>query len=182
MERVTPLVRRCAAPLSLAVAAGLLVAAPAQAAPTWLEPVNVDRVDANYPEQTAVDVDALGAATAVWASWDDNLGDYSLRTSEPSGRRHVVGARSRCPVGWTEAEFDLAVGASGDAVAAWIVPGTTDDSVEAVFRPAGGSWSTPVPISADSTNFRNLHVGMDAAGNASVVWDASDSSSSMSTS
>ena len=74
-------------------------------------------------------------------------------------------------------EFDLAVGASGDAVAAWIVPGTTDDSVEAALRPAGGSWSAPAPISADATNSRNLNVGMDAAGNASVVWDASDSSS-----
>ena len=168
---MTPLVRRCAVPLSVAVAAGLMVVAPAQAAPTWLAPVDVQGASSNYPDGVLVEVDGVGAATAVWMDYST---DYTLVTSS-----HEVGGTWSAPaplsaLGVGE-EFDLAVGANGDAVAAWVMPGSGGDQVEATHRAPGGSWSPPVIISTDDAMpTRSLHVGMDAAGNALAVWDAED--------
>ena len=83
---LTPLVRRCAAPLSLAVAAGLLVSAPAQAVPTWTPVVDVVDATNTYPDVVRVGVGDNGDATAVWTSEVDESFDASLVTaSRPSG-------------------------------------------------------------------------------------------------
>jgi hypothetical protein len=61
--------------------------------------------------------------------------------------------------------------AAGDQVAVWErVAATNEWVVEAAVRPAGGSWSAPVEVSAVAQGPRNPTVAVNAAGDAIVVW------------
>ena len=79
---------------------------------------------------------------------------------------------------------DPAVGPSvaadphGNAVAVWRRDSESSDSVQAAYRPAGGSWSEPVDISAPIDFISAVHVAMDDQGNAVAVWDWNDNDTS----
>ncbi|HET7053650.1 MAG TPA: PKD domain-containing protein [Solirubrobacterales bacterium] len=70
---------------------------------------------------------------------------------------------------------EVAVNAGGDAVAIWPRDVGSETIIEAAERPAGGDWSEPVVLS-DPTEEEpsNVHVALDAAGNAVAVWSAFD--------
>ena len=70
----------------------------------------------------------------------------------------------------------VAVDPAGNALAVWIGQETGGSAVEASYRAAGGSWSTPIPISAPETSQYHCEsclepqVAFDASGKAYVVW------------
>jgi hypothetical protein len=68
----------------------------------------------------------------------------------------------------------VAVDAAGNATAVWERFNGTNDIVQAATRPAGGGWSAGQDLSAAGENARRQHVGVDAAGNATAVWERSN--------
>ena len=70
----------------------------------------------------------------------------------------------------------IAVDARGDAVAVWGSDSLAGQSVEAAYRPAGGSWQTAVTLESGEAATPSPDVVLDADGNATAVW-ASDTGS-----
>ena len=75
---------------------------------------------------------------------------------------------------------DLAMDARGNSVAVWSAPeGSAVERIEASVRPAGGSWSGPVPLSAGGVKAQDPQVAVDDAGDATVVWSQEEGSATV---
>ena len=67
----------------------------------------------------------------------------------------------------------VAIDPQGNATAIWPANNGTNTIVQAATRPAGGTWATPVELSANAVN---PQVAIDARGNVIAVWDHYDGS------
>jgi len=72
----------------------------------------------------------------------------------------------------------VALDAHGDAVAVWARWTEHGGSIEAAFRPAGGTWQAPVTLSTEGTSAQWPSVAFDAQGNAIALWEFSGGGSS----
>jgi hypothetical protein len=147
--------------------AGVL-AAPAQAAPTWVSALPVQDDGVNSPTDPVVAVDAEGAATMVWLS-ESPSGDFTVQASI-----HPVGGSWSAPQdlsgpGAVEGALDLAVDAAGDAVVVWTEGATPDRAVQVRTRVAGGAWA-PAATLSDPADSSDPTGGIDDAGNAVALW------------
>ena len=73
-------------------------------------------------------------------------------------------------------EPEVAVDSAGDAVVVWRHLDGADYVIEAAERPAGGSWSAPLQISAAGQSAETPQLAVDAAGDAVAVWSRSNGS------
>jgi PKD repeat protein len=160
-----------AAPLALLLLA--LCAARAWAAPTWLSPVNL-----SAPGQNAVvpqvAMNQGGNAVAVWRRSD------GTNTRVQAAVRPAGGSFS-APVNISAAGQDanspqVAIDQAGDAVAVWTRSDGANVRIQTASRPAGGSFSAPVNISAAGQDAFNPQVAMNQGGDAVAVWRRSDGS------
>jgi hypothetical protein len=127
--------------------------------------------EASLPQ---VALDAHGDAVAVWLSLSGG-GEYSIDASTKSG----FGGAWQAPITLRELGAmtvmdprpDLAVDAQGDAVVVWERLAGAEDLVEGASRPAGGSWQTAETLSTEAENLHPAEVGIDAAGEATAVWE-----------
>ena len=65
---------------------------------------------------------------------------------------------------------EIGVDGQGNVVAVWIQSDGTDALVHTSSRPAGGAWSTPVPLSEPGRNAEAARVVVNARGDAVAVW------------
>jgi hypothetical protein len=144
------------------------------ASPTWRPAVGLSDPRGNSPRGTNVAIDGVGNAVAVW-----------VRAGPSAVNPVVVASFRRASTGAWEAPVDLAgpfadanpevaMDPSGNAVAAWIATradgNVVTESVQASFRAAGGTWTAPVALSTPTGLVRDLEVRMDRAGNALAAW------------
>jgi hypothetical protein len=113
--------------------------------------------------------DAAGEAIAAWPA---TVGGSNLIVEATT----VVGGVPSTPVklsapGQNAAMPSLAADERGDAILAWIRNNGSDDIVQASFRAAGGQFGAPVNLSAEGGNALAPKVAIDAAGDATVVWE-----------
>lgn len=147
------------------VQASLRPAGGAFSAPTDL---SLAGRDATTPK---VAMNANGDAIAVW-----------LRSDGQNARVQVA----FCPAGGTfgpavdvsEAGRDAFVpsaslDAAGNAVMVWVRSDGTSNRAQAAVRARAGTVSTPVDLSAAGQVASHPQIGVDAAGNATAVWEAS---------
>jgi PKD domain len=146
----------------------IVQASTRRAGGTWSAPVDLSEegLDSYEPQ---VAVDAAGDVTVVW-----NAG--------PDSSHRVVQASTRRPGGAWSAPVDLseevgnadwpriAVDPDGDATAVWESFEGGNSVVQASTRPAGGTWSAPVSLSAGGQEAREPEVAMDPEGAATAVW------------
>ena len=158
------------------VLVALCGAVPASAAPAWraATDVSVGGQDADDPR---VAVDARGNAIAVWR--------------RSNGPNFIVQGAVRAAGGAWQAPVDLslagqnaygpqvAVDAQGNATAVWARYNGTDFIVQGAVRAAGGSWQTPVDLSAAGQTAGGPQVAVDTQGNATAVWARSDGANSI---
>jgi hypothetical protein len=71
-------------------------------------------------------------------------------------------------------EAQVTMNEGGDAVAVWDRSDGANSRVQAAFRPAGGSFSAPVNISAAGQDAVAPQVAIDQTGDAVAVWERSD--------
>lgn len=154
----------------LAGAAALASAGPGAAA-SWL-PGTTLSAEGEDTVSTDLAVGAGGAAAMIWRA-----NQYSP-SSEVKAAVHEPGAAWSAPVSLAPGAYAfeprIAVGADGSATATWLERDAASGSpavVRAARRPAGGSWTSATTISSPTDNATlSLEVGVDAAGNAVVVW------------
>jgi hypothetical protein len=159
--------------LSVWSRAGVLEASGRPAGgPTWQTALALSdpKKEAFAPQ---VALDGRGDAVAAWESLE--AGEYSVEASSRSG---LTGAwqtpvtvkklGTELPM---DARPDLAVNSAGEAVLVWVRVHLTEHAVEGAVRALGGSWQKPETISETPEDQHPAEVGIDAAGNATAVWE-----------
>jgi len=138
--------------------------------------------DTSYPDNQSIAIDMLGNAFAVWYSYISpatpsyDVGYYVFARRHDTENGSVLEDTEAVTFmdpedGWL-ALTSTACDAGGNAVVAWYQAPTGDEYIAARRYAYGSGWSsTQKRVSApDCTNIWNPQVGMDARGNAIVVW------------
>lgn len=141
--------------------------------PTLGTPVLIENDDVGYAVTPALAADSSGNAVAVWSHFEGlHLG---IRAN-----RYVAG------VGWGTAQRidgnisgdaqqpQVAVDASGNAVAIWVVGFGTSSEIWVNRYSAGSGWGTASKLSGNGKFSDDPVVASDASGNAIAVWTETD--------
>ncbi len=114
-----------------------------------------------------VGVDGAGEAVAAWPAAGANLiveaATVSGATASAPQKLSAPGGNAVLPA--------VAVDERGDAIVAWMRENGTENVVQASFRPAGGHFGAAVNLPTKSGNTMHPEVAIDAAGDATVVWE-----------
>ena len=134
-------------------------------------PISGAKAESSLPQ---VALDAEGDATAVWLSKEGTK--YSIEASTRTGPTGswqtpvTLAELGETPP--AEPRPDLAENAQGEAVAVWHRLEGPTTIVEASSRPAAGaSWLAPKTLSENGEDMHPAEVGIDAAGDATAVWE-----------
>lgn len=156
--------------------AGYLAEAAYRAAgAAWQPAVVLSDPNRNSPYGTSVAIDAAGNVAAVWVTAGPAYGTMMVMASF----RHAATGTWESPVAlagpFVDADPQVAMDASGNMVAVWVATRfdgkNATESVEASFRPAGGSWTpSPTVLSTPTNLVYDLQVAIDPAGNALAAW------------
>jgi PKD repeat protein len=121
--------------------------------------------DASSPE---IGVDGAGNAIATWARDEGAARMVQAALKPPGGSFAPLGNLS--PAGAVSERPVIGVGSDGTATIAWRLAGVSEDSLQSVTRPPGGSFSSPVSLSSgkDSPLFHEIAVSDE--GDAVVTW------------
>ncbi len=133
----------------------------------WVNPTTLSETgqEASEPQ---VAVDAAGDATVVWRRFDGS--NYVVQAAaKPAGEAWGK------PVTVSEAGQDahtpeVAVDPTGEAIAVWTSANGSNEVVQAALKPAGEAWANPATLSGADQEASEPQVGVDAAGDATVVW------------
>ena len=158
----------CAAAAVAALLLAVLSPLPVQAAPTWvLPPAPIpgrpgQRARGRGPADGGallVYLAATPGADAVWSSDRPPGGTWAekVQVSDTGGE---------------STEPRVVVDSAGNATAIWRYLGYTASTtvIHAAFRPAGGTWGPPTPLSAATANAFTPDLTVDAAGTVTAVW------------
>src|SRR4051812_30369495 len=146
-----------------------VLASPAHAAPGWT------------PKETLPGVTFAGSAMTVLAAGDGTKTVVSAQTQNghsaivavdrpPGGRLGPLETLSQSANDECTAPA-AAVDRRGDAIAVWQCKAGTTNRVASAFRPAGGAWQAPVPVSGDTDTIdMTPQVAIAPSGEAIAVW------------
>ncbi len=158
---------------SSSVTKQIVMAATRAAGGAWSAPValsDADGIALTY--EPRVVVDAQGDATVIWGEETEDA--VVLRT-----RTRPHGGAWGAPVDLTDsgsvAGPQLAVDPQGDVTAIWSwrpVPEDTIAIIQSSTQLAGGTWSTPVDLSAGDRQALYPQVAVDAQGDAVAAWQS----------
>lgn len=155
------------------VSGALVQAATRPAGGSWAAPVDLSTIAGSRANPRIV-VDPAGGATAIWGTFS---GTYGIQTAA-----RPLGGTWSAPVGLSAAGGDtfdtpeIAVDRRGNATAVWQRHDGSGWIVTSATRPAGGSWSTSVDLSATGRDSWNPQVAVDLVGNATAVWSRAEES------
>ena len=125
-----------------------------------------------YMPQIAVD--AAGNVTAVWVRYSGTNFIVQAKT-KPFGGSWQVSPDNLSASGRNAFLPQIAVNAAGNATAVWQRSDGTNNIIQAKTKPFGGSWQNiPDDISATGQDAFLPQIAVDAAGNATAVWQRSD--------
>jgi hypothetical protein len=134
---------------------------------SWQAPMMLSNVK-DMASSPQVALDSHGDAVAVWESFDGS--EYAIEAATRSG----LGGSWQVPVvlkmvgTMPSAGPDLAIDPQGDAIAIWP---REEKTIEAAGRPAGGLFQKPETLSSTAQAQHRAEVGIDAAGDATAVWE-----------
>jgi hypothetical protein len=153
---------------------GAIQSASRPAGGSWSAPVDLSAAG-KWAFAPQVAVDSQGNATAVWEGGsNESKGSLIQSATRPAGGSWSAPVNLSKPGGFAQ-EAQIAVDPQGDATAIWARSNGRDLVVQGAMRPAGGSWSAPVDISAHHGQggfYPRLVV--DSWGNATAVWKGYD--------
>jgi PKD domain len=132
----------------------------------WQAPVTLSQTGhASVPQ---VGLDAQGDAVAVWLSFDG--AKYSVQAATRQGLSGAWQPPTQLEsLGISEPPGPkLAMDPGGDAVVAWA---REEKVIETASRPAGGSFHSETPLSITAAAQHPAVVAIDAAGDATAVWE-----------
>jgi hypothetical protein len=143
----------------------------------WGTPVTIEADDSGDVSAPQIAVDAAGNAVVVWAWAADSGGSnfvYSVWAN-----RYVPGAgwSVAAPIDSNNTEQpnpapQVALDATGNAIAVWHRRDSGTDSVASNRYTAGAGWGSAAFLETDAAIIsRNARIAADAAGNAITVWE-----------
>jgi hypothetical protein len=147
----------------------------------WSAPVTLSAtgVWAAWPQ---VAVNSQGNATAVWAGRASNGRRIRIQSRRIQTATRPAGGTWSAPVSISKAghrlvqDPQIAVDPQGEATAIWQRSNGRDLVVQGATRPARGSWSAPVEITAGhGQGGQHLRLVVDSWGNATAIWEGYDS-------
>jgi hypothetical protein len=157
--------------LTAATILAMVLPGGALAAPAWLAPSDLSATG-QMVERPQVAVDPQGDAVAVWAR--SNGSDLIIGSAErPAGGTWSAPVELSAP-GEEAHGAQVALDAGGDAVAVWERSNGSNVVVESAERPAGGTWSAPVELSAPGEEATNPELAVDPRGDAVAVWQRTE--------
>jgi len=131
----------------------------------WQAPVDISAPAGSLPQLA---VGPQGDAVVVWQR-DDGGGRIVQASYRPPGGAWQPPV-SVSPAGAAPDNFQVAVGAAGQAIAVWQRYDDPVYRVQASYRPPGGAWSAPVYVSPEGVNGIRPQVAFDRLGNATAIW------------
>jgi hypothetical protein len=124
--------------------------------------------EASEPEAA---IDAAGDAVVLFLG-ADAAGHTIVQATAEQGFGGEWGAPIPLSPAGSDAETaSLAMDAAGDAFAVWRHTGTASVEVQESQRPAGGSWSSPLRLSAAGQNAIEPSLAVDPKGDVAVIWE-----------
>jgi PKD domain-containing protein len=138
----------------------------------WSEPEDVsDSIEGVFPRLV---VDAAGEAVAVWTAFGDS--SFIVQGAVRSADGEWSEPDDLSDEGVTPLEApDVAIDASGNAIAVWKLDGSSNFIVQAAVRPAGEEdWEEPDDLSDAGQDAGEPAVAMNDAGEAVAVWTRLD--------
>ncbi len=147
-----------------------LLAAPcANAAPTWLAPINVSE-EGHKAGAPRVAFDKQGDAVVVWERKEGADGSMEAAFRQAGGAWQAPVIVGSC--GESVCEPSVAFDGQGDAVVVWEAYNGVTFVVEASYRPAGGAWRTPVYLSPEEIpGTAHPQIAFDEQGDAMAIWN-----------
>jgi PKD domain len=138
----------------------------------WSGPTLLSVGGINSQPQLAVD--PAGNATAIWhrSNGTESIIESASRSvgggwSGPT----PLSAVALPGLGIVASRPQLAVDPGGNAVAVWDrISGPDSSLIESAVRPAGGSWSGPIELTAPSGFAFDPQIDLDPSGNAVAIW------------
>ena len=126
-----------------------------------------------FPTTPEIAVDPSGDAVAAWECASSSTGDRVIEAAMATGPAlqwsKPVQLSNSSDINVEDPQ--VATDAKGDASVVWVTLGSGGTSfVQAVQRPAGGAWSTPVAISRTDATVGAPQVAEDPGGDATAVW------------
>jgi hypothetical protein len=151
----------------------LSFASVAAATPTFLSPVNISPAGEDGFEPD-VAVDPSGNVLAVWTRSDgaNTRIQFATRTATSAWSA----AQDISASGQNASDGNVAIDPSGNALVAWSRSDGTNIRIQAAFRPAGGSFASPVTVSDAGFDATKPEVDFDASGKALITWQRFDGS------
>ncbi len=145
----------------------------AQAASPWSTPVSLSSASLMSMGPEVV-VDSSGRAIAVWTA---SFGSSTFIQSSTS----LNGSSWSTPVTISSPSTQsgaahVVVDSTGRAVAVWRRNNGSNNILQSSTSVNGGSWTTPVDVSAAGIETNNIQLAVDSSGRAIVVWDSADGS------
>jgi PKD domain len=141
----------------------------------WSEPVALSD-EASPAVQPDLAIDDEGTVTVIWVGneeWEEGVVEAATHPADGDWSEPVElsdeSRAARSP--------EVAVDQQGEVTAVWVLnTGSRDDGViQSTTRPAGGEWSEePVDVSGEDGLASLPRIAVDAAGDATVVWQQQD--------
>jgi hypothetical protein len=160
--------RRLAAAAGTMLCASCLLVTGAAAAPAWLASADLSATgaDATAPQLA---VDAAGDAAVVWQRYDGTSWRVQVSTRPAGGGWSAP--QDLSATGGSAMSPAVSLGADGVVVAVWRRYDGAHWIVQASRRAPGGSWTAAENLSPSGQDANFPRVGVDAAGDAIVVWE-----------
>jgi PKD domain-containing protein len=158
----------------LALVVGMLsITTGSASAADWLAPKDISAANEEVDGRPEVAVDQAGNAVAIW---ERHVGGEEIveATERPAGGDWSEPQVLSLP-GEEGQRSQVAIDASGTAIAVWITgESSTDYVVRSAARPPGGEWSEPEDVSDAISEAVTPQLALDAGSEAVAVWTAFD--------
>lgn len=157
--------------LAAVVTSVLAFAGTANATPVFLSAINISAAGEDGFESQVI-VDGSGNVHSVWTRSDGTHFRIQYATRTPSGAWST-------PINLSDAGQDASgpqidVDPSGNLLVVWSRSDGTALRIQATFKPAAGSFGTPVSISDPGFSASEPQVDFDGSGKAIAVWSRFD--------
>ncbi len=149
----------------------LAVAAPAQATPVFLTPLNLSDAGQDGFEGV-VAVDSTGITHYAWTRSDGTNTRIQYRSRDASGTFGSVETIS--DPGQSASDPDIAVDPSNNVLLTWSRSDGTNIRIQSAFKTAGGSFAAPLTISGAGFDATKPEADFDNAGKALLIWQRFD--------
>jgi hypothetical protein len=159
--------------LILVLGVALVVPAAAHATPTFLSAINISDAGKDAFEPQVV-VAPDGTVIAVWTRSDGTNFRIQSSSRSPNGSWQTPQTVSDPLI--SASGPSVAVDPSGNSVLAWTQSDGTNLRIYSAYRPSGGAFGAPGPVSTAGQDASAPVVSMDNSGNALVGWQRSDGS------